>query len=101
MTAQPTAGPWEWHGDEADQLSLAVLFAPEGEHRRAYFELASGDRWVLMASSASANRLPMIVVTEADARLIAAAPRMADYIRPHADHDPEARAILQEAGVLP
>jgi hypothetical protein len=38
---------------------------------------------------------------EANARLIATAPRMADYILLHAERDPEARAILQEAGVLP
>lgn len=44
-----------------------------------------------------------LIVTDADeanARLIAAAPRMADYIRKYASSDSEALDILREAGVL-
>lgn len=77
LMAEHTPGPWTYRPAD-DGFELDVM---------------AGDLYV-----AAIPDIPD--ETEANARLIAAAPRMADYIRLHAERDPEARAILQEAGVL-
>lgn len=83
MTVTP--GPWKWRTMGAGRNPLWVL------------ESASGDAII----TTTAHEFGPTTDPVANRCLIAAAPQMADYIRLHAERDPEARAILQEAGVLP
>jgi hypothetical protein len=79
-----TPGPW-----------LAGTWGAQQEHAVIVI-----DQWNELVADTS-DLIKDWAICEANARLIAAAPRMADYISLHAGIDPEARVILQEAGVLP